>query len=287
MFISRDSGDARLAIDGDWKYLPVAEYRAGVFWVFGGKENEFQSRPRLPISFTGYSPTALFDGMISPLIPFAIRGVIWYQGESNTSNPALYKKTFPAMIADWRSAFRRGDFPFYFVQLAPFAYGAQTQSQYLREAQFQTLKVKNTGMAVTLDIGNPDNIHPAHKQEVGGRLAAWALAQTYGKKTVASGPLYRSMRATKGTIVLSFDWAKGGLVIREHKGENSFAIAGEDRIFRKAVIRIEDGGLVVSHPEIPNPVAVRYAWGNTEEGTLFNKEGLPASSFRTDNWPER
>lgn len=284
MFLSCDSSQTKIPLEGAWKYLPVAEYRAGIFWVYGANDNQFNNRPKLPIDFSGYTPTALFNGMISPVVPFTIKGAIWYQGESNTDKPALYKQTFPAMIADWRKAFHQGDFPFYFVQIAPYAYGGETNSQLLREAQLQSLKIKNTGMAVTLDIGNPKDIHPANKEEVGRRLALWALAKTYGKKVACSGPLYKSMKIVKGTIVLSFDQAGKGLVLRDQDTDQNFTLAGEDRIFRKAQVKLDGKKLVVSHPEIQRPLAVRYAWSDTAQGTLFNKEGMPASSFRTDAW---
>jgi sialate O-acetylesterase len=284
MFISSDSSEAKIPLEGTWKYMPVAEYRSGIFWVYGANDNQFKNRPKLPIDFSGYSPTALFNGMISPIVPFAIRGAIWYQGESNTNKPALYEKLFPAMIADWRKSFHQGDFPFYFVQIAPYTYGRQTNSQLLREAQFQSLKVKNTGMAVTLDIGNPKNIHPANKEGVGTRLALWALAKTYGKRVACSGPLYKAMKMVKGTIVLSFDHAGKGLVLREAGADQNFSIAGEDKIFRIANVKVDGRKLVAFHPDILHPLAVRYAWSDTAQGTLFNKEGLPASSFRTDVW---
>jgi sialate O-acetylesterase len=284
MFVSSDSSETKIPLEGSWKYLPVAEYRVGIFWVYGATDNQFRNRPKLPLDFSGYTPTALFNGMISPIVPFAIRGAIWYQGESNTDKPALYKETFPAMIADWRKAFRQGDFPFYFVQIAPFNYGGQTNSQLLREAQFQTLNVKNTGMAVTLDIGNPKNIHPANKEGVGTRLALWSLAKTYGRKVECSGPLYKSMRIVKGTIVISFDHAGKGLVLRDQATDQNFTIAGEDKVFKKATVKVDGKKVVVFHTDVQSPQAVRYAWSDTAQGTLFNKEGLPASSFRTDAW---
>jgi sialate O-acetylesterase len=283
MYLSRDSSDT-ISIEGTWKYLPVAEYRSGVFSIFGGKNNQYKNRPRTPMNFSGYSATALYNGMINPLIPFTFRGVIWYQGENNVSNPELYKRTFPALIADWREAFAHGDFPFYYIQIAPYNYGPLSFSQSLREVQLQTLKVKNTGMVVTLDIGNPNNIHPANKIDVGDRLANCALAKTYGKKVTYSGPQYKSMKIQKGKIILSFDFTGKRLVIKERGGENNFIIAGKDSVFKKAVVKVIGKQLIVSSPEIAKPVAVRYAWSNTDEATLFNKEGLPASSFRTDIW---
>ena len=224
--------------------------------------------------------------MINPLVPFAIRGVIWYQGENNVSNPARYKKLFPALIADWRKQFAEGDFPFYFVHIAPYDYGVNAKSQMLREAQFQTLAVNNTGMAVLLDVGNPKNIHPSDKEDVGGRLASLALSKTYGKKFPWSGPVYASMKVMNGKAVLTFDHAGKGLIVKPLKGETNFLIAGADKVFKKAVVKVEGSKLVVSNPEVPVPVAVRYAWSNTDEGTLFNKDGLPSSSFRTDDWNE-
>lgn len=286
MVIYRDSISTGISLEGSWKYLPVAEYRTNIFYVFGATGDEFNKRPKFPIDFSPNTPTSLFNAMVNPLVPFAVRGAIWYQGEANVSNPSLYKKLFPAMINDWRKVFCYKDLPFYFVQLAPYNYGPQTQSQLLREAQLQTLSVKNTGMAVTLDIGNPNNIHPADKYDVGKRLAVWAIAKTYGQKVLYSGPFYKSMKITKNKIILSFDYAKSGLVIKKLNGENNFIIAGEDKIFKKASVKIEGQKLVVYHPEISKPVAVRYAWSNIEEGTLFNKEGFPASSFRTDDWKE-
>jgi sialate O-acetylesterase len=190
------------------------------------------------------------------------------------------------LITDWRKLFEVGDFPFYYVQIGPYDYGQKSKSQVLREAQFQTLSVKNTGMAVILDIGNPKNIHPADKENVGKRLASLALAKTYGKKIPFSGPLYKSMKVVKGKAVLSFDNVGKGLVVKPLKGENNFMIAGEDRIFKKAIVTVEGSRLVISNPEIAAPVAVRYAWSNTDEGTLFNKDGFPSSSFRTDDWNE-
>lgn len=286
MILHRDGINSGIPLEGTWKFLPVAEYGTNVFYVFGASGNEFSKRPKYPIDFSPNTPTALFNAMINPLIPFTIKGVIWYQGEENVRNPVLYRETFPAMINDWRKVFCSGDFPFYYVQLAPYNHGPQSQSQLLREAQFQTLSVKNTGMAVTLDIGNPNNIHPANKADVGKRLALWALAKMYGKKVSYSGPLYKFMQIQNNKIILSFNYADMGLVLKERNGEYNFIIAGEDKVFKKAVVRIKGTTLVVSHPEILKPVAVRYAWSNIEEGTLFNKEGLPAPSFRTDNWRE-
>jgi sialate O-acetylesterase len=277
----------RVVLGGEWKYLPVAHLLNNVLHVFGPKGAEYETRPRLPIDLSANTPTALYNGMISPIIPFSIRGVIWYQGESDTQNPKQYKQLFPLLIENWRNDFKLSDFPFYYVQIAPFAYDAPTQSQYLREAQTAALAVKNTGMVVTLDIGDEENIHPVNKQDVGARLAFWALAKTYGRKMAYSGPIYKSTRKRKGSLEVLFEHAEKGLVVREGIRGSGFQIAGADRVFKDVAprgIRVRGNRLIVSHPDIAFPQAVRYAFSNTSEATLFNKDGLPAPSFRTDDW---
>jgi sialate O-acetylesterase len=227
-------------------------------------------------------PTVLYNGMIAPLIPFAIKGAIWYQGESNVGRAKQYAKLFPAMIHDWRRRWKEGDFPFYFVQIAPFPYGGnRMESAALRDAQRTTLQLPNTGMAVTLDIGDTTNIHPSHKQEVGHRLALWALANTYGEKGIVySGPLYKNIKIDGNRIIISFKYADGGLVA---KGGtlNSFEIAGDDGRFVPADAKISGDKVIVSSEAIPHPKDVRYGWSDTAEPHLFNKAGLPASSFNT------
>jgi sialate O-acetylesterase len=275
-------GDTVL-LAGDWRYLPVAELSGNLLYVFGPDGQPFDSRPRMSVDFSASTATTLYNGMIAPLVPYAIRGAIWYQGEANTGNPQQYHTTLPLLIENWRRDLAVPQFPFYYVQIAPFDYG-ETQSQYLREAQLATLRVKNTGMAVTLDIGNAKNIHPANKTDVGGRLALWALAKTYGKKVVFSGPVYRSSKKLKGSIELTFDYVGKGLVLRSSGTGTGFQIAGQDRVFKDAAVKVRGKALVVSNPDIARPVAVRYAFTNTPEATLFNSAGLPASSFRTDDW---
>jgi sialate O-acetylesterase len=230
------------------------------------------------------SPSSLYNAMIAPLIPFGMKGVIWYQGESNRKEAKLYEKLFPAMIKNWRDDWGHGDFPFYFVQIAPYNYETPMVCALLRDAQRKSLSVPNTGMAVTLDIGNPNDIHPRNKQDVGKRLALWALASDYGKQDVVySGPLYKSMKVEKNKIRLFFDHFGKGLMAKG--GELShFEIAGEDRQFFPAKAKIEGKTIVVSSDKLKSPVAVRFAFHNTDEPNLFNKEGLPASSFRTDDW---
>ena len=272
-----------ISLSSEWKYLPVAEYREQKFYVFGTKGNDFNERPIVKLALTPYTPTLLFNAMINPLIPYSLKGVIWYQGEANTDNPEAYTSLFPLMIENWRERWNN-QFPFYYVQIAPYNYGEQTHSEELREAQLKTLSVPNTGMAVTLDIGNPNSIHPANKEDVGDRLARWALAKNYNTNVPYSGPLYKSMKVEGNKIILSFDYAKNGLVIKN--GENNFLIAGKDKVFKKATVKIDNDKLIISNEEIKNPVAVRYCFTNTSEATLFNKNDLPASSFRTDNWSE-
>jgi sialate O-acetylesterase len=179
-----------------------------------------------------------------------------------------------------------GNFPFYWVQIAPFNYGPTAKSYVVRAAQLKTLSVPNTGMAVTLDIGTVNNIHPPDKQDVGHRLALWALDKTYGERLFYSGPLYRSMSVKGNKAIVSFKYADGGLVYKPLNGSSNFIIAGKDSNFFEAEVKVVGKTLVVYSQNVRHPVAVRYAWGNTEEATLFNKAGLPASTFRTDDWPQ-
>ena len=284
MKIYPEGETASISLAGNWKYLPVAELLNMKFYVYGTKGEEFYSRPKTSVDITAYEPITLYNAMISPIIPYGIKGAIWYQGEANTGEPKFYATLLPLMIKNWRDNWNEGDFPFYLVQIAPYNYGDAIKSEVLRESQLKTLSVPNTGMAVTLDIGEANNIHPADKQDVGKRLALWALAKNYNKKVVYSGPLYKSMRVDGNKVIISFDYADGGLVLNHIEGVNNFLIAGQDHKFVKADVKIDGKQLIVSNPEISNPAAVRYAWTNTAQGTLFNKAGLPASSFRTDDW---
>ena len=236
-------------------------------------------------------PTGLYNGMVHPLVPYAIRGALWYQGESNLRDGMLYHEKMKALINGWREVWGQGDFPFYFVQLAPFNYGGRNASPFflpqIWEAQTATLSVPNTGMAVTTDIGNLRDIHPRNKQEVGRRLALWALAKTYGREDVTySGPLYKSMEIEGNTIRLSFDSVGSGLMARGEKPLTWFEIAGEDKQFVEAQAMIDGDTIVVSSDTVANPVAVRFGWHQSAEPNLVNKEGLPASPFRTDSGSE-
>ncbi|RKU35898.1 9-O-acetylesterase [Candidatus Poribacteria bacterium] len=233
-------------------------------------------------------PTGLYNGMVHPLVPFAMRGAIWYQGESNLRDGMLYHEKMKALINGWRAVWNQGDFPFYFVQLAPFTYGGGASPYFLPEiweAQTATLALPNTGMAVTTDIGNLRDIHPRNKQEVGRRLALWALAKTYGREDITySGPLYKSMAVDRNTIRLNFNSIGSGLISRDDEPLTWFEIAGEDKNFVKADATIEGDTIVVSSDAVAQPVAARFGWHQTAEPNLVNKEGLPASPFRTHPW---
>ena len=240
----------------------------------------FADAPRPPLDYRASpaGPGVLYNGMIAPLLPYSIRGVVWYQGEANVGREKQYRTLFPTMIADWRRVWGEGDFPFLFVQIAPF----RDMTPEIREAQLLAWqRTPNTAMAVTIDCGDPVDIHPAHKQPMGARLALAARALAYGEKLEYSGPVFQSMRPMGGRAVLSFIHLGGGLVA---KGGPliGFTIAGPDKVFHPARAMIEGDTVVVSAEEVRQPVAVRYGWANVPEGNLFNAAELPASPFRTD-----
>ncbi|MFZ0825905.1 MAG: sialate O-acetylesterase [Verrucomicrobiia bacterium] len=224
------------------------------------------------------APTVLYNGMIAPLVPYAMRGVIWYQGESNVGRERQYRTLFPALIADWRQAWGEGNFPFLFVQIAPF----HGNTPEIREAQLLTLQHStNTAMAVTTDCGDANDIHPPHKQPMGARLALAAQALAYGENIEYSGPLFESMKIKGARIILRFTHIGGGLVAKDGPLQG-FTIAGGDGIFHPAQAEIHGKTIVVQSAAVSQPVAVRYGWANVPEGNLFNRAGLPASPFRTD-----
>ncbi|HSR17478.1 MAG TPA: sialate O-acetylesterase [Ignavibacteriaceae bacterium] len=283
--IHPEGSSESVSLAGTWRYLPVAEYRDQKFYVFGAEGNAYQTKPTVSFVVSDYTPTALFNGLINPVVPFSIRGAVWYQGESNVGEPEAYSKLFPMMIENWRDVWENESFPFYYVQIAPYNYGDGSHSEKLREAQLQSLRVPNTGMAVTLDIGNTENIHPPDKQDVGDRLAFWALNKTYGKEIPFSGPVFKSLDFEGNKIILSFDYADK-LILKELNGENNFIIADSNKVFKKASVMVDGNKLILSSPGIEEPAAARYAWSNTSQATLFNEAGLPASSFRTDDWAD-
>ncbi|KAA5825148.1 sialate O-acetylesterase [Algibacter amylolyticus] len=236
-------------------------------------------------------PTALFNSMINPLIPYTVKGVLWYQGEANRKEPEQYKTLFPAMVKDWRARWEIGDFPFYYVQIAPFLYGNndvfQTvdNSAFIREAQLECLDlIPNSGIAITMDIGDKHGIHPPKKKEVANRLLFNALNQTYGYKTIDyAAPIYESLDIKGSGITLKFKNADNGLYA--HNDLEGFEIAGSDKVFYPASAKIvKRKNVFIKSDRVPNPVAVRYAWRNWVMGTLYGTNLLPVSSFRTDQW---
>jgi len=240
-------------------------------------------KKELPKNFNLQYPTALYNGMIHGLVPFTFRGAIWYQGESNLGEGMLYHEKMKALISGWRDVFHNPEMPFIYVQLAPYRYNAATRLPEIWEAQTATLTYPNTGMAVTVDISTVGNIHPPNKQDVGLRLALWALAKTYGKKDIVySGPLYKSMKAEGSKIRVTFDHVGGGLVARDGKPLSHFEVAGKDGKFVAAEAVVDGETVVVSSKSVADPVAVRFGWNELAEPNLSNKEGLPASPFRSN-----
>ena len=243
--------------------------------------------PRHPIYSQGHptEPTSLYNSRIHPIVQFAIRGAIWYQGESNMGEGMLYYEKMKALISGWRQVWNNPSMPFYYVQLAPFRNYGQDTLPRIWQAQTASLAIPNTGMAVISDIGNIDDIHPRNKRDVGKRLALWALARTYGHKDIVfSGPIYKSMKVVGEKIEISFDYTDGGLITRDGKAPDWFEIAGDDKQFHPAKARISSNKIIVSSEKVASPAAVRFAWDKIAEPNLANKTGLPASSFRTDNW---
>ncbi len=242
---------------------------------------------------TNHIPTALFNSMINPLVHYTIKGALWYQGESNRQEPEMYKSLFPAMVKDWRNRWGIGDFPFYYVQIAPFLYGnnsafnVKDNSAFMREAQLQCIDLMpNSGIAIAMDLGEINTIHPPRKKEVADRLLFNALNQTYGLKTIDyAGPTFDSLTIEDGRINLAFKNAETGLYT---SGElTGFEIAGENKVFYPAMARIVRGSSVqVLSENVSKPVAVRYAWRNWVVGSLYDTRLLPASSFRTDQWDD-
>jgi sialate O-acetylesterase len=239
----------------------------------------------LPFQPYPKTPTILFNAMIHPIVGYAIRGALWYQGEDNVRKPDQYLKLMPGLIENWRDEWGIGEFPFYYVQIAPFDYGTGINSAFLREAQLKaSLVLPNTGMACLMDIGEKDNIHPGNKKVVGQRLSYLALAKTYGKGGFEySGPVLKEMSVEGSIVKLTFEHAKNGLTSFGKELIN-FTISGENKRFYPAKAFITNTGISIFSPSVDKPVAVRYAFENFAIGDLYNTEGLPASSFRTDDW---
>lgn len=273
MFL-KSAGGQKISLAGPWAYM---------------KSTSLQALPSQPLTPEGPNRlSVLFNGMIAPLVPYAMQGAIWYQGESNAGRAHQYETLFPAMIKDWRAQWAMGDFPFLFVQLANYL-ALQTGPEEnnwaeLRDAQTKTLAVPNTGMAVAIDIGDANDIHPKNKQDVGRRLALNALSIVYGKSIPYTGPMYQKMAIEGNKVRVSFTNVDGGLKAHGEKLQG-FTIAGADKKFIWADAVIEGETVVVSAPQVEMPVAVRYAWANNPLCNLYNGAHLPASPFRTDDWP--
>jgi sialate O-acetylesterase len=270
------SGNFQLSLAGQWKFkFNISDVRVDISSFVG------------PNSY----PTLLYNGMIHPFLNFSVTGAIWYQGESNAGRAYQYRTLFPLMINDWRTKWSNPDLSFMFVQLAnymkPPVEPGESEWAELREAQLMTLSLPKTGMAVIIDIGEANDIHPKNKQDVGKRLALASLKVTYGQDIVHSGPIYKSMTVTGNKIMLDFDHTGSGLKCNDRYGYlKGFTIAGQDRKFYWAKAFIENDKVVVYSDVVKNPVAVRYAWAdNPDDANLYNNEGLPASPFRTDEWP--
>lgn len=266
-------GSKTIPLNGMWKYQ------------VGVNSKNLPPMPVLPQNQN--RPTVLYNAMIYPLLKYRLAGVIWYQGETNAERAQQYKKLFPLMINNWRKDFNIPNLPFYFVQLANWKQikpqPAESDWAELREAQFKTLSVPNTGMAVTTDIGASDDIHPKNKQDVGNRLALIALNNLYGVKQKYTGPLYKNFTVNGNAIALTFLHNQG---IKAKQGElKGFAIAGADKVFHWATAKVVNGKVIVSSPNVTKPEAVRYNWADNPQGNLTNDSDLPASSFRTDAWP--
>lgn len=277
LYADEDLSSEFIPVDGTWKYRIELELKP-----------INPDRPKPNFGVTNIKATMLYNAMIHPLTRFRVRGAIWYQGESNAGEARVYRTLFPAMIKNWRQAWKNSDMPFLFVQLANFqalkTYQPDSSWAPLRESQLAALELPHTGMAVAIDIGDGADIHPKNKLDVGRRLALAALANTYGRKSIVySGPIYRAMAIKGKKVYLSFDHTGGGLIAKGGKLKG-FVMAGGDKIFVPAAAEIEKDKIVVSCAGIDKPASVRYAWADNPDCNLYNREGLPASPFRTDSW---
>jgi sialate O-acetylesterase len=278
----REGNKEVIYLDGAWKYKVVGCFQNPATFRLFDEQNNLENRPT--VSFDYQSPTVLYNAMVYPIIPFTMQGTIWYQGENNVWNPEEYATSFQLMIKSWRDKWKQGEFPFYYVQIAPYNYGSEgsEKAAILRESQRLAMKLPNTGMVVTSDIGNVNNIHPANKQDVGERLALWALNKNYRKKNlVFSGPLYKNISVEENIIKVNFDNVGSGLYCPDKK-LTYFEIAGEDGAYYPAKATIKENQVVVSSLKVRQPVNVRFGWSDAAVPNLFNKEGLPAASFSSE-----
>jgi sialate O-acetylesterase len=269
---------------GEWQYKVVGQISGNQLFLFNPETNIYASRPILSMTLNSQTPTVLYNAMIAPLTSFTLKGTIWYQGEANVERANQYMRLMKMLITDWRSRFENENMPFYFVQLAPWNYNNKEgiSSANLREAQRRSLSIPNTGMAVTLDIGDVDDIHPANKTDVGERLAFWALTKDYGKDIPCSGPIPGTTEQKGNTLIVNFENASDGLSLKENV-PNQFEVAGKDGKFYSARVRVDNNRAVFSSPRVSKPVNVRYAYKNGAEASLFNGAGLPAPSFTTED----
>jgi len=270
MYLS--DGSRQISIAGNWKYMKDLE-------------------PSLPkIHNYQYSPTFLYNAMIHPILPYGIKGFLWYQGEANDSLAYNYRTLFPMLITDWRIRWKQGYLPFLFVQLPNYkkrqAEPMDSEWAELRESQSMALSHPNTGMVCTIDLGEAENIHPENKQDVGFRLALLAEKIVYGKQGVVSGPIFNYFRIEGNTINVSFSDTGSGLKTKDNLFPREFTIAGENKIFYNATTQIRGKEILVSSDKVTNPVAVRYAWSDNPDCNMTNTEGFPVIPFRTDNWKE-
>ena len=280
--------DSEIQMKNSWRYRVSAEiykqlknyqYPYMSFYIYNKQNIDFTDRPLIN-SYSFNEPSSLFNGMINPLIPYTTKGVIWYQGENNAFRHENYERLFSSLILDWRKKWKN-DFPFYYVQIAPY-FNYYNSNASLREAQRKVLKTPRTGMAVTLDIGENYDIHPSNKHDVGYRLARYALKNDYNIDLIQSGPVFKNFSVHQDIIKVFFDYIGKGLVLDE-SDLSEFEIAGANKLYFRANVVNQNEYLEVFSEQVPNPKYVRYAWSDTSSASLYNSEGLPASSFITEN----
>jgi sialate O-acetylesterase len=268
-----------IQLAGEWKYAIAAEYRNAVFYLMDILKGDWMQRPKVT-AVGATTISGLYNAMLYPIAPYTIKGALWYQGETNVGRAIQYQTLLPAMVKSWRELWNQ-HFPFYIVQIAPWTYSGSknTESAELREAQsILSNTIDHSGLVVTLDLGDTSSIHSGKKKQVGERLALLALAKDYDKKIVYSGPVVSAAKIKGFKIELTFANANNGLQLNDNY-HNGFEIAGADRKFRNAIVVVVDNKIIISNSDISNPLFVRYAYTNGSMAKLFNKEGLPASTF--------